>query len=363
MPGSSWRKHLHIAVAIAALILSIGVRCRADEHAPESTSTIDFSGYVDGILTYDRNDLPSRNRPYTTQPYYADEPALNLGYIDARLRSREYRGRLALQYGSSVIANYADEPELFFRYIQEGFVGARIADRLTLDVGIFFSHIGTETWISKDNINVGRSLIADYSPYYQSGARLTFVASDHVTTELHIIRGWQNISGDDKPALGTKISYSSSERLTFQHSSFFGEIEGLRVFNDIGFTFQASSSLTVLGAYDLGLQERRDNTTAVWHGWAVSSRYQTSDTIALGFRVERYADPSEVLIQSLSTRSFTALGLSCNIDYAVTERLTWRNEYRVLMSTAEVFPDENTFVNSDSIISSSIQYTLDLREP
>lgn len=262
----------------------------------------------------------------------------------------------------SVIANYADEPERFFRYIQEAFVGTQLAEGLTLDVGIFFSHIGMETWISRDNINVGRSLIADYSPYYQSGARFAFTASDKVTTELHLIRGWQNISGDEKPALGTKISYSSSERLTLQHSSFLGEVGGLRAFNDIGFQFQVSSSFTVIGAYDLGLQERRDDTTAVWHGWALSSRYQATKDIAAGFRVERYTDPSQVLIQSLSTQSFTAVGLSCNIDYTITKGLTWRNEYRVLVSPGDVFPDGDRFVSSDSIITSSIQYTLDARE-
>jgi len=353
---------LNTAFAIAALLLSssVAVRCHADDLS--STDTIDFSGYVDGILPYDNNDVPSRARPYTTQPYYSDEAALNLGYIDARLRSQDYRGRLALQYGSSVIANYAAEPDLFFRYIQEGFVGTRVADGLTLDVGIFFSHIGMETWISRDNINVGRSLIADYSPYYQSGARLTFTPSDVVTTELHIIRGWQNISGDEQPALGTKIAYSPSERLTLQHASFVGEVGGLRVFNDVGFQFRVSSRFSVIGAYDLGLQERRDDTTAAWHGWALSSRYQASKDAAVGFRVERYADPSQVLIQSLSSRSFTAVGLSCNIDYAVTEKLTWRNEYRVLIGTQDVFPDENTFARSDSIVTSSIQYTLDSRE-
>jgi hypothetical protein len=356
MLGSTWRIWLNV-VAIAALNVLFVPKGITDEMP--LTSSIDFSGYVDGMLTYDRNDVPGRARTYTTQPYYSDEPALNLGYVDARLRSKDHRGRLALQYGSSVIANYADEPELFFRYIQEAFVGTLLAEGLSLDIGIFFSHIGMETWISRDNINVGRSLIADYSPYYQTGGRLIFVASDQVTTELHLIRGWQNISGDEQPALGTKVGYSPSRRLTLQHSSFLGDVEGLRAFNDVGFQFQVLPSFTVIGAYDLGLQERRDDTTAVWHGWALSSRYQATKDIAAGFRIERYADPSQALIKSRSTNSFTSIGLSCNIDYTITKRLMWRNEFRVFISPSEVFPTSDTFVRSDSIITSSIQYSLD----
>lgn len=96
MLGSTWRARLKIIVAIVALKVSFAAKCLADEAL--ATSSVDFSGYVDGILPYDRNDLLGRARPYTTQPYYSDEPALNLGYVDARLRSEEYRGRLALQW-------------------------------------------------------------------------------------------------------------------------------------------------------------------------------------------------------------------------------------------------------------------------
>ena len=63
-----------------------------------------------------------------------------------------------MQAGTSVQANYASEPTLgtvsgpdLARNIQEAYVGYRVTDKLWIDEGIYFSHIGFESWISRDN--------------------------------------------------------------------------------------------------------------------------------------------------------------------------------------------------------------------
>jgi len=38
-----------------------------------------------------------------------------------------------------------------------------------------------------------RSLVADYTPYYLSGAKLTWQATPKLTSQLHLVNGWQNI--------------------------------------------------------------------------------------------------------------------------------------------------------------------------
>jgi len=331
---------------------------RGDAHAQETPSTVAYSAFIDGTFGYDWNDLPTRKRPYTTQPYYADEVALNLGYVDATLQTDEYHGRLALQYGSSVVANYAAEPELFFRYIQEGFIGTELAEGLTLDVGIFFSHIGMESWISRDNINLSRSLIAENSPYYQSGARLLYTLSASIKGELYLVRGWQNVSDASQPAVGSRFIYTASPSLSLQHSTFVGDVSGGRLFNHVGFSKSLSQGVRLVGGYDLGLQERRADTTAIWHGWALSTQVEVSAPVRLGFRVERYSDPSQVIVQSLSSSSFTTVGLSCNLDYALTSQLVWRTEYRAFIGSGNIFPDKGGFSSSDSVAQTSLAYSL-----
>jgi hypothetical protein len=129
-----------IKALCALLITASTVVAEAEPPAPLS-----FGGFVDTYIAHDFNHLPTRYRPYTTQPYYSDEGALNLGYVDAVLNTSRFRGRLALQYGSSVIANYADEPDEFVRYFQEAYGGISISESWKIDAGIFFSHIGAES--------------------------------------------------------------------------------------------------------------------------------------------------------------------------------------------------------------------------
>jgi len=85
-------------------------------------------------------------------------------------------------------ANYAGEPKLgvvsgpnVSQFIQEAIVGYQLAPSVWLDGGIFFSHLGYEGWISRDNLAYSRSLVADFSPYYEAGVKLTWAASPKLT--------------------------------------------------------------------------------------------------------------------------------------------------------------------------------------
>jgi hypothetical protein len=39
---------------------------------------------------------------------------------------------------------------------------------------VFFSPVGMESWMSRDNPTYTRSLVADYSPYYSAGVKATW---------------------------------------------------------------------------------------------------------------------------------------------------------------------------------------------
>ncbi len=324
----------------------------------EDLTSPTVSGFIDASMAHDFNSPPTRYRSYTTQPYYTDEPALNLGYVDATLQSERYRGRLALQYGSSVIANYASEPEIAARYFQEAYAGLQLSKSLSVDVGIFLSHIGFESWISRDNFTASRSLVADYSPYYQSGLRSTYTFSSSLQGTLYLLRGWQNISGDRDPALGTQLDYKASESTTLIHNTFAGNEHGTRTLNNFIIKHALTTDVDLVASYDIGTQARRTDSTAIWHGFSVVSQCRLNKEYAVAFRVERYSDPHNVLIGTPFGRAFNATGLSANIDYAITPSLVWRTEYRAFIATRDIFPRHDTFSPSDSFVMASLLYTI-----
>lgn len=322
--------------------------------------SIDTTVYADTYYAYDLNDLPSRFRPYTTQAYYNEEYALGLGYVSGQLSGDEVRGRLAIQYGSAVVANYAPEPDEFWRYFQEAYVGYRLAPRLWLDAGIYFSHIGCESFISSRDITYTRSLVADNSPYYQSGARLSYQASENLTAQLHLLRGWQNISADESLSLGTQVVWGEATGFQMTYNTFLGDIHGTRFFQDFIFLYQATSGWKTSLSVDVGVQDQREfDRTAWWHGWSLITQYPVTESVRFGGRVERFDDPDKVVIEAVNGKSVNFTGLSTNVDWEIGEYLLWRNEYRVLFDTQSVFPQGDGFRDYDQVLVSSLTFTFD----
>jgi hypothetical protein len=321
---------------------------------------LETSAFADTYYAHDFNDLPSKERPYTTQAYYNEEYTLNLGHISTRLTGDRWRGRLAAQYGTSVIANYKAEPDEFWRYVQEGFVGYHLSPRLWIDAGIYFSHIGSESWISSLDINYTRSLIADNSPYYQSGVRATYEVSDTLVTQVHLLRGWQNISADESLSLGTQLKWGSEKGWCFTHNTFLGDIHGTRFFNDFILLFASESGWKSSLTFDVGVQDQRaQGDIAWWHGWSWLVQQPLSNDVRLGTRVERYADPHKVIIEAVNGKSVNFTGLSMNVDVDLTDWLLWRTEYRVLFDTQGVFPNAGGFRDYDQLLVGSLTVQLD----
>ena len=80
---------------------------------------------------------PDSEIPVTTHPARHAEFNVNLAFIDAKFGGPSVRGRLAIQFGTSVQANYAGEPHIghvsgpgLSQFIQEAVVGYQISPTL-----------------------------------------------------------------------------------------------------------------------------------------------------------------------------------------------------------------------------------------
>ncbi|NOT09240.1 MAG: porin [Gemmatimonadales bacterium] len=322
--------------------------------AVAAAQTPAFGGFVDTYFAYDFGRPAGRDRSFTTQPARHSEFNINLAHLEIRLDGERLRGRLALQAGTSVQSNYAGEPALggasgpaLARHIQEAVVGTRLGTGLWLDAGIFFSHLGSESFLSRDNPTYTRSLIADYSPYYQAGVKLTWTPSPTLTAQVNIVNGWQNISeNNDAKAVGLRfdIMPSSTAALSIYH--FLGNEQPadaesrLRAFQGASLKLMPSGKTTLIGTFDFGWQEGAEGgESSTWHGAALIARVQASPKVAIAARVERYADPDEVIVATGSENGFQVNGVSLGLDVSPVRNLLWRIELRGLGSKDRIYPD------------------------
>src|SRR5262249_42830575 len=137
----------------------------AGAQAPADTTVkVSFGGFVDGYYAWDFGRPPTIDRSFfggalfTTQPSRHDEFNVNLAFAEAKVEGPRVHGRFALQAGTSVQNNYNGEPAIgivsgpsLSRMIQEAYAGIKLGKNVWVDGGIFFSHMGMEGWISRDN--------------------------------------------------------------------------------------------------------------------------------------------------------------------------------------------------------------------
>ena len=341
----------------------------------DSTRTVTWGAFIDTYYAWDFNrpGPGSLDRAFTTQPARHDEFNVNLADVEVKVTAPRMRGRVALQAGTSVQSNYAGEPRLgsisgpeLARHIQEAVVGVRAGRRLWIDAGIYLSHIGQESWISRDNPTYTRSLIADYSPYYETGVKATWAASGKLTAQLHIVNGWQNISETNtSKALGTRLDYAASPHVALGYANFIGNEapdtvpSRLRIFNE-AFAFVTADPLSVWLTLDYGTQRRSPASgNATWYGGAAIARLKISPTIAVSGRLERYVDPDGVIVTTGTPNAFRVSSGSLGIDVAPAPGVVWRMELRGFAARDPIFPTHASSGVSarDGFVASSLALT------
>ncbi len=350
---------------IAALIwgsMTQGVSAQTpDTTAPAATAIkppVTFGAFIDEYYAWDFDRPPTFDRAYATQPARHAEFNVNLAFVEVKLEEPDVRGRLAIQYGTSVQANYAGEPHIghvsgpgVSQYIQEASIGYKISPTLWVDGGVFFAHTGLEGWISRDNLAYTRSLVSEFSPYYEAGVKLTWTPSPAVTAQFLVLNGWQNISNyNTPPATGLRVDYVASPLLTLSYDNFLGDVaaDGLprqyRLYHDFIVQLTPSSRWQLAGMFSLGTQSRStpDGKTATWYGFSVLAKYQLGPRVSAVARLERYADPDQVIVITGLPDPFRTNGVSLGIDVKLNPRLLWRTELRGFRSDAAVWPSHGT---------------------
>lgn len=334
----------------------------------DSKPLVTWGGFIDTQYAFDFNNPPQGDRAFSTQPARSNEFNLNLGYVDLKLSGEKLRGRIALQAGTSVQSNYAAEPKNglvsgpeLSRHVQEGWVGYKISDRTWIDAGIFFAHVGAESWISINNLNLTRSLVADYSPYYLSGIKMTHLVNDALTLQFLVTNGWQNVSENNTDkTIGTGIEYSW-DQFSLAYNTLIGneispELNGvsrrqeLRHFHNLIARSQKTEKLEWVAQFDVGFQEKPSSSKySHWLGSSVMGRYQIAEGQKISSRLEHFTDPDQIVLVSNRPESFNAFGVSLGLDQTLEHNLLWRTEIRYIVADADVFPKSNSNFSKENL--------------
>jgi len=343
-----------------------------------------ISVFVDTYYAHSSLQYPERKRLYGTQIMNDKEFSLNHALLNLENKNKFFRYALGVHTGTYVQTNYANEPKEL-QYVYQAFAGIPILDNLWLDVGIFPSHIGGESAISINNFNYTRSLIADNSPYYESGARLQYKPVEKLLIGFYMLNGWQKIKDDNKDkAGGLELVYKWNDSWSL-HYSFFGGNEApdfeprqTRYFQDIHLRGKIIDKLEIFLAYDLGFQKKKSmswteilnkpeiwtSTTPQdsfyrWQGFTLQIYYHLAEKWKLGIRGEGYLDKNEVIVQTGSPDGYQVYSGSLNLDYIPFSRAMIRLEAKHISSINPIFRQEsNEASNTDNVLIGNFSFKM-----
>ena len=330
-------------------------------------SKLTISGYVDIYYVYDFGNPTNHERPsFIYNHKRTNEFNLNLGYLKAGYASERIRANLALMAGTYAQYNLASEQGLL-KNVYEANAGIKLSKKhqLWLDAGIFASHIGFESAVSKDCWTLTRSIMAENSPYYESGAKLTYTSDNEkwIFSGL-ILNGWQRIqrvNGNNTPAFGTQVVFKPTSGITINSSTFIGSddadsVRQMRYFHNYYGIFQISSKWGVITGFDIGAQQIQKGSDQyyVWYSPVLISKYSVTEKISLAGRVEYYSDPKGVIIQTNTPNGFQTFGCSVNLDYSPVKNVLIRLEGKMYSNKDKVFTRGSDQIDQNYSMASSI---------
>lgn len=300
-----------------------------------------ISGYLEAYYSYDFNLPDNHEKPdflYNFKRH--NEFSLNLALVNLTYEADKVRGNLSLMAGNYSQYNLADEP-VWAQMIYEGSVGVLLKENLWLDVGVMPSHIGFESAIGMDTWHLSRSLLAENSPYFLTGARFTYGLEDNLDLIFWLTNGWQNVqrkAGNQSLGMGFGINYRPMEGVEFNYANYFGNeypqtLRLNRFFNNFYLQYLVDDWGFTIGA-DYGIEEKLFSTDFnSWFGLTFSLKRNLSERLILATRGEYYSDRKAVILN----RGMRISGFSLNLDYQLTDRSLIRVECRQFSSPENIF--------------------------
>ena len=286
----------------------------------------------------------------------ANELNLNAAALDLALEPRPVGFHLTLAFGSGPDVVHAGEPagpglgSGIWRSVYQASVSwmAPIGSGLLLEAGIYPSHIGFESFFSKDNWNYTRGWLGEFSPYYQAGVKASYAFDAHWSAQLHFLNGWQRIGDDNRAkAVGTQVAWTSDAATvafnTFAGPELPGDDSHWRLFGDVTAQVKATRWLALGATADLGWQDLRQGA-ALWHGAGLYARAILSAIAAVAVRAEYYDDRDGFF----SGAAQVLRGGTATLELRPAPQLIFKLEVRHDLAGAPVFTAERNAAGNAS---------------
>lgn len=328
----------------------------ATQSQSDSAGKWNFSMFADVYLG--RNYTVSENVEQSISELVSfhrfNEVTLNTGFAVFDYLDSTKRFSAGAGIGTYMQRNMATEP-MGYRNVLQCYGGVKLSHKgsLWLDAGIMPSHIGYESAISMDQPTLTRSLVSDFSPYYETGIKLSGLHKN-VNFSALWLNGWQRIWRNSQELgnhVGVQAQYSPGKFL-FNYSGFYGGLGQSnagteRFFHDIYVKLVMGRRISLWMLLDYGTDHVNGNQNS-WWGSAAVLRCKLNDRTSISARLEHFSDPYKRIVLS-AVKPAEITGFSINGDFQLTEGVLFRVELKQLNASEYIFFNANSTFTQNSL--------------
>lgn len=316
----------------------------------DTVKPLNFGVYGELYYSYDFSNPQNHEKsPFLYNHKRHNEVNANLLLVKANYLDKNYRANLALMAGNYAQYNLSAEPT-WAQFVYEANIGIKISKKqdIWLDAGILPSHIGFESAVSADCWTLTRSLLAENSPYYETGVKLSYISEkENLNLSVLFLNGWQRIRKPDfvqAPSFGIQASYKPTEKLTINYSNFIGSdradsLQALRHFHNLYCQFEPTKRFGIIAGFDIGRDKKNINEYGFWYSPILILRQNFGNRTKIALRGEYYSDKEQIIISTGTANGFQTLGVSSNLDYDINNHIRVRIEGKMFHSKNKIFPN------------------------
>lgn len=314
--------------------------------------------YFNMDLYYSKSLTSNPDKPYYLCSYYANNvPALNVVMLkyayNEDFTESNFRYNIGLIQGVYALNNMINEPD-FLRPIYESNVGYLIHKNWVIEYGIMPSHIGFESALGIESETGTRSILADNSPYYESGLRLNYTSKNKkLKANINMLDGWQMMVkkyDNQRTAWGHQITYKPNKKITLNSSSYVGpsptNFPKTRFFHNFYAQIRLQEDLNLTIGFDNAMESQENKfgeNAAFYFAPILIAKYKFDENFSISGRYEYFSD-NQLALKILELREVH--GFSVNFDFQIDEELLMRLEGRYLKHREFPSLNQNDLVNS-----------------
>jgi hypothetical protein len=256
-------------------------------------------------------------------------------------------------------------------------------DGINVEVGLFPSYVGLESYLPQENWNYLRPFLSDFTPYYFTGSRTQIFFTPRTKLELWLVNGWQSYGKYNEAfGVGYLFNWRPNGNFSLTHSLYNGsehpaDSSSNRAYTDNYFQwryYQKEKSVVKSSAVSVVLDFGYENEGPVasnafksaagpMYGTSISNRLEFSSRWAAAFRFDYYYDRTKALILQPPRASdgnnpspityangpFEGSGYTATLDFNPSPWLIYRLEYMHRQANIPFFSGHGGITSSDGL--------------